>query len=185
MGQAARTKIPVKHQPLRCFKSLLLKPRGTYCTSKCQSFFRMRFRYQNPSGIFERLFFKPCLSHVSHLQPPDSILPLPSFSTVPQAVHHTRTALFFFFFLQTAEQALATNCILQNVMHLCVFSSGHSFWWDTGSGWAGAWDGDRAHRERCCAGGGYPGDIPLLQHVSLVQGWVGWCVSESFILDVL
>lgn len=134
MGQAARTKIPVKHQPLKCFKSLLLKPRGTYCTSKCQSFFRMRFRYQNPSGIFERLFFKPCLSHVSHLEPPDSILLLHRAPGSPSY----KNSFIFIFFLQTAEQGLATNCILQNVMHLCVFSSGHSFWWDTGAGWAGA-----------------------------------------------
>lgn len=76
MGQAVERKIPVEHQAFS-FKSLPLKSKSTFHTPKGQSFFRMRFRSQNLSEIFERLFFKPCLLHVSHLGAPDSILPLP------------------------------------------------------------------------------------------------------------
>lgn len=68
------------------------------------------------------------------------------------------------------------SCVLQNVTCLCVCSPGHSFWWDLGAGGAGAWDGDSAHCECCRAWSGYPRDIPLLQHVSLVQGV--WRVSK-------
>lgn len=76
MGEAAKRAIPVEDQAFS-FKSLPLKSKSTFHTPKCQSFFRMRLRYQNPSGIFERLLSKPCLLHVSCLRAPDRILPLP------------------------------------------------------------------------------------------------------------
>lgn len=59
---------------------------------------------------------------------------------------------------------------LRNRICLCVCSPGHSFWWDLGAGGAGARDGDGAHGERGRAGGRHPWDLPLLQHVSLLQG---------------
>lgn len=88
MGQAAKRDIPGEHRALG-FKSLPLKSGSTFCTPECELFIRMRFRYQNPSGTFERLLFKPYLLHISGLGPPDNILPLPSFSTAPWTARYS------------------------------------------------------------------------------------------------
>nr|XP_032640405.1 sorbitol dehydrogenase isoform X2 [Chelonoidis abingdonii] len=55
--------------------------------------------------------------------------------------------------------------------------SGHSLRWDPGSGGAGTGDGPCPHRECCCAGGGYQGDISLLQYVA--HGDCYACIQES------
>ncbi|XP_050822791.1 sorbitol dehydrogenase isoform X2 [Gopherus flavomarginatus] len=57
------------------------------------------------------------------------------------------------------------------------FFSGHSLGRDPGSGGAGTGDGPYPHRECCCAGGGYQGDISLLQYVA--HGDCYACIQES------
>jgi len=108
---------------------------------------------------------------VSCLWAPDSILPLPWFlcCALDTPLQPQSVALIFHRLLVDLG-----DWFLQNTTYLCVCSPGHLFWWDLGAGGAGAWDGHCAHCECRCAGGGHPGDIPLLQHVSLVQGGLMW-----------
>lgn len=155
------------------FKSLLLKSQSTFCSPKSQPFFRMGFseqEFQIPTKILQR-FSKDCIFsfdyHVFHSYRllTASCFSLASLLCPRQSIAATKGGFIF-----DRPCTGSCNCVLQNVTCLCVCSPGHSFWWDRGSGGAGAWDGDSAHCECCCAGSGHPWNIPLLQHVSLVQG---------------
>lgn len=182
MGQTAKREIPVEHWVLVLSLSHW-NPKVLFVVLKASHFSEQEFRI--PTKILQR-FSKYCIFsfdyHVFHSY---RLLTASCFSLASLLCRRQSIATTKGGFIFDRPCAGSCNCVLENVTCLCVCSPGHSFWRDHGSGGAGAWDGDSAHCECCCAGSGCPGHIPLLQHVSLVRGG-GWCLFKlKFLRAVL